>query len=310
MEVRDKKIAVLMGGVSNERDVSLRSGEAVVAALRMEGLEAAGIDVRTDDFAEIQSRLLEEKADIVFIALHGRLGEDGKIQSMLESIPLPYTGSGVAASAVCFNKLLANKVLESFDVPVPRYSFMHGSANNGSKAPPFGFPMVVKPASGGSAIGVTIARDGERLKSAMQTAFAEDKNIIIDEFIKGRELTVSVIGNGDLKILPLTEITTDEEFYNYKAKYVPGKSAHIVPARLLDEERQAVESCAEKTYRVLGCRGFARIDIILSEDGVPYVLDVNTVPGLTSTSLFPESALAAGISPGKLFMDLLGMADQ
>ena len=308
MEVKDKKIAVLMGGVSNERDVSLRSGEAVVAALKAENLEVFGIDVRTEDFAEIKSRLSEEKDDLVFIALHGRLGEDGKIQSMLESIPLPYTGSGVATSAVCFNKLLANKVLESFAVPVPRYSFMSGSSRNGCQTPPFGFPMVVKPASGGSAIGITIARDEDHLKSAMDTAFAEDRNIIIDEFIKGRELTVSVIGNGDVKILPVTEITTDEEFYNYKAKYVPGKSTHIVPARLSDEERQMVESAAEQAYRVLGCRGFARIDIILSDEGVPYVLDINTVPGLTSTSLFPESAGAAGISPGKLFVNLLGMA--
>ncbi len=301
------KIAVLMGGVSSEREISLRSGETVLRALLEEGMDAEGLDVKDEDFAWLAAELRKKNAAAAFIALHGRMGEDGKIQRMLEGEGIPYTGSGVAASALCFNKLLANTVLESFGVPVPDYYFMSGGKRNGM--PSFDFPVVIKPAQGGSAIGVTIAGGPDGLEAGIKSALAEDNNILIEEYIKGRELTVSIIGaNNNVRVLPVIEIKTEEEFYNYKAKYVPGRSVHILPAPLDEPEEEGVRSAAEKAYRILGCRGFARIDIILSDDKVPYVLDINTIPGMTATSLFPESAKAAGLSAGKLCRMLIESA--
>ena len=300
------RIAVLMGGISNEREISLRSGETVLNALLGENMDAEGFDVKDDDLEKLSAGLKEKNIDAAFIALHGRMGEDGKIQRALEEAGIPYTGSGVSSSALCFNKLLANTVLESFEVPVPEYYFMN--AGKSGCALPFDFPVVVKPVEGGSAIGVTIARNPGELKEGIETALAEDKNILVEKYIRGRELTVSVIGNGIISVLPVIEITTDEEFYNFSAKYVPGKSRHILPADLASREEERVRKESEKAYRVLGCRGFARIDIILSEEGIPYVLDVNTIPGMTSTSLFPEAARAAGLTAGKLCRRLVEMA--
>ncbi len=307
MAAETGKIAVLMGGVSNEREISLRSGETVLKALLGEKLEAEGFDVKDEDFSGLLVELKRKNINAAFIALHGKTGEDGKIQRALEEAGIPYTGSGVAASAVCFNKLLTNTVLDSFEVPVPDYHFMTLMKKN--CIPSYGFPVVVKPAQGGSAIGVTIADNSDELKEGIETAFREDDNILIERYIRGRELTVSIIGCGaGIRVLPLIEITTDEKFYNYSAKYVPGKSRHILPAGLAPPEEERVRITAEKVYRVLGCRGFARIDIILSGEGVPYVLDVNTIPGMTSTSLFPESAMAGGLPAGKLCRSLIEMA--
>lgn len=303
---RTGKIAVLMGGVSNEREVSLRSGENVLGALLGEGMDAEGFDVKDEDFAALAAELRSKNASIAFIALHGRMGEDGKIQRMLEGEGIPYTGSGVAASALCFNKLLANTVLESFSVPVPDYSFISGGRRNGM--PSFGFPVVVKPAQGGSSIGVTVVNSPEGLDAGCEAAFSEDRNILIEKYIPGRELTVSIIGGEDPRVLPVIEIKTDEEFYNYRAKYVPGKSVHVLPAPLDAGEEEIVKNTSEKAYRILGCRGFARIDIILSGEGIPYVFDVNTIPGMTSTSLFPESAGAAGMTMGELCRQLVEAA--
>lgn len=298
MAAEPGKIAVLMGGVSSEREISLRSGEMVLGALLAEGMDAEGVDVKDEDFTGLAAELRRKNTDSAFIALHGRAGEDGKIQRMLEGENIPYTGSGVAASALCFNKLLANTVLESFGVPVPDYYFMSGGKRNGM--PAFDFPVVIKPAQGGSAIGVTVVGGPDGLESGIEAALAEDRNILIEEYIRGRELTVSIIGDENVRILPVIEIKTEEEFYNYEAKYAPGKSVHILPAPLDEREEGIVGNTAEKAYRILGCRGFARIDIILSENGVPYVLDINTIPGMTATSLFPESAKAAGFTAGKL----------
>ncbi len=302
------KTAVISGGVSNEKDVSLRSGQAVLKSLVDENVDAQSVEAKSEDLDELESRLKEKKIQTVFIALHGRMGEDGKIQNMLQSAKIAYTGSGIASSALCFNKLLANKILQSFNVLVPEYLYAGRSRAPLPQDLPFGFPAVVKPASGGSAIGVSIAKTPGELKPAVEAAFREDDNILIEKFIKGRELTVSVIGNSAVRILPVIEIKTEEEFYNYDAKYIPGKSTHILPARLGPGEQKKVENTAEKVYRLLGCRGFARIDLILSDAGECFVLDVNTIPGFTSTSLFPESAASAGISMGKLCRYLLQLA--
>lgn len=298
------KVAVLMGGVSNEREVSLRSGETALSALLEEGFDAEGVDWKDGDLNGLRMKLEEKKLSAVLIALHGRLGEDGRVQKMLEEAGIPYTGSGVAASAVCFNKLLAKKVLESFDVAVPEYCLMKG---RGGRPPllPFDYPAVVKPAAGGSAIGVTIAENPSELEKGIESALREDSNVLVEEYIKGRELTASVLCSSPPIVLPLIEITTREEFYNYTAKYVPGKSVHILPAPLSAEEEKAAAGAASASCKVLGCRGFARVDMILSREGVPFVLDVNTIPGMTETSLLPESARAAGMSTGKLCRRML-----
>ncbi len=298
-----------MGGVSNEREISLVSGSAVLKALREEEkLEAIGIDVVDEEGAVLDEALGNDQIDIAFIALHGRYGEDGGIQSFLEKRSIPYTGSGVAASAMCFNKYVAKQLLSSTGIATPQFVLLTEEAGGEEKASTISFPVVVKPCSGGSAIGISIVNDRSGLENAFHAAFECDDRILIEKYVPGREITVSLLGNAKARVLPVIEIIPRTGFYDYRAKYESGMSEHILPARLPERVKKKVEETAVLTYGITGCRGFARIDMIVSEDGSPYVLDINTIPGLTPTSLFPEAARAGGMSLGKLCRKLLEMA--
>jgi len=310
LDIKSKKIAVLSGGVSNEREISLLSGESVLKALKGEGLKAVEIDVVDEEGRALKEALRKERIDIGFIALHGRYGEDGGIQSFLERLSIPYTGSGVIASAICFNKYTAKQVLVAGGISTPPFYLVTGEHYREEEIRNLGFPVVVKPCSGGSTIGTSIARDEGNVKKAIATAFEHDSSVLIENYIAGKEITVSIMGNHKLQVLPVIEIVPKQEFYNYVAKYEPGMSEHILPARLTPEKKKEAEEMGMLTYGMLGCRGFARVDMIAGNDGTIHVLETNTVPGLTETSLFPEAAQAAGITFGKLCRKLLEMVDE
>jgi len=310
LEIDHKKIAVLMGGVSDEREISLMSGRSVLAALNEEGLSAVGIDVVDDKGDALKMTLQEKEIDVVFIALHGRFGEDGGIQRFLEKVSMPYSGSGVVASAVCFNKYAAKQLFSSAGICTPPCYLATERSYSREKIGNLGFPVVVKPRSEGSAIGVSVVREEKLLEKALEHAFKHDGCALVEKYIPGMEITVSVIGNDRARVLPIIKIAPKQEFYNYLAKYEPGMSEHILPAPLLPDKKKQVEDIGISAYHTAGCRGFARIDMIVAEDGVVYVLEINTIPGLTGTSLFPEAARADGITLGRLCRELLEMTDR
>lgn len=290
---RKLKIAVLMGGVSREREISLRSGENVVKALRKLGHEVTPIDVG-ENFLQVLPTL--RGFDLVFIALHGKFGEDGTVQALLDWLGVPYTGSGVLASALCFDKLMTYRVVEKF-VPVPDYVVV----DRPTRESPFGFPCVVKPRKEGSSIGVHICDGPEELEESLKTELELYGEMILQRYVNGRELTVSVIEmDGELRILPILELRPKRRFYDYIAKYTPNMTEFILPAPLTDDEHRAVCDSCLKAFRACECRGFARIDGIL-KDGTFYFLEINTIPGMTDLSDMPASARAAGMS----FEDLI-----
>lgn len=296
--MKKESILVLMGGMSEEREVSLRSGAAVLKALQNLGYEAQGIDLQPESVKDI----LELRPDLVFLALHGIKGEDGTIQGLLEIMGIPYTGSGVASSAICMNKVLTKKVLQMEGIPTAPYiTLQKGNITEDDELyrmleEKFAFPMVVKAATQGSSIGTVIVRTPEALPAAIQEAFSYDQEIIVEKYIKGVELTVPVIGNREPEALPIIEITSVNEFYDYESKYTPGMCQHIIPARISEEDRRDVEEISLRAYTAMGCRGFARVDFMLDGEGHPYVLELNTIPGMTEMSLVPDSARAAGYS--------------
>lgn len=291
------KVLVLMGGTSEEREVSLKSGKAVY-----EGLKDAGYEVEALDFTpETMHRIKEISPDIVFITLHGKNGEDGTVQGYLELLGIPYTGSGVLASAVCMNKVITKKLLGFEGLPTADFQVIKKRGFNRDLFNPtllvedFGLPLVVKPATQGSSVGTSIVRESENIVPALELAFSLDEEILVEKFIAGIELTVTVLGNDSLKTLPVIEIVPKNEYYDYESKYLPGMSDHIIPARISEEERERVEEISCKAYEAVGCRGYARIDLILDREGNPYILEINTLPGMTGTSLVPDAARAAGI---------------
>lgn len=283
------RIAVLYGGISSEREISLRSGKAVARALKKKGHRIFLLDPAGKNFLK---KLLDTKPDCVFIALHGEKGEDGTIQGLLEILNIPYTGSGVRASAICMNKIITKRLLMQQKIPTPLFL----EVKKGSPVKiPFPFPVVVKPANMGSTIGIKIVKNKIEMQKAINECFKLDSEVFIEEYIKGIEVTAGVLGNEDPEVLPVIEIETPTGFYDYKAKYTPGGSRHIIPARIERKILQKIENIALQTYKLLGCSGFARMEMIVKKD-IPYVLDVNTIPGLTETSLFPDAARAKGIS--------------
>ncbi|MCM8820399.1 MAG: D-alanine--D-alanine ligase [Candidatus Omnitrophica bacterium] len=281
------RIAVLYGGDSPEREISLRSGKAVAEALKRKGHKIFLIDTAKNDFV----RKLHG-VDCVFIALHGEKGEDGTIQGLLEILGIPYTGSGVRSSAVCMNKIITKKILLYHKIPTPLFLEVKKSSPVKS---PFPFPVVVKPANMGSTIGIKIVKNRKEMLSAINASFKLDNEVFIEEYIKGTEVTAGILGNDNPEVLPVIEIETPTGFYDYKAKYTPGGSRHIIPARIERRTLKKIEDIALNTYKILGCSGFARMEMIIKK-GVPYILDVNTIPGMTDTSLFPDAAKAKGIS--------------
>lgn len=283
-------IAVLQGGRSAEREVSLISGVQVAKALRQRGHDVEQVDL--DE--KVWDRLRDGGYDCVFIALHGRLGEDGTVQGMLELLGLPYTGSGVLASALCIDKSRANDVLRAQGLMIPDFEEFEGEDVE-DLADRYGLPVVVKPVREGSTIGLTIARDVDALASGLVLARRYDRRVMVQRFVEGTEITIGVLATPELCVLPTLEITYENETYDYDAKYTAGRSHHIIPARIPEAARRAASEATARAFRVLGCEGMARVDFIISPDCTPWLLEVNTVPGLTGLSLLPDAARAAGV---------------
>ena len=289
------KIVVVMGGTSTEAEVSRRTGTAILNALKAKGYNAEGMELVPKTFA---SDIQKSGCAIVFNALHGKFGEDGLLQGTLDMLGIPYTGSGVLAAAVTMDKAASKRVFLAEGISTPRsrtyysYEMKRGLAEEIEAE--FSLPMVVKAASQGSSIGVYIVESHTELKNALVEAFKYNDEVLVEEFIKGRELTVAVWGN--------------EEEKEADSKYTKGASAHIIPAPLSEEKTKEIQDLAIKTFTACGCKGVARVDMMLSEDETPYVIEVNSVPGMTEVSLVPDAARAKGIEFPELCERMLEMA--
>ncbi len=359
------RVVVLTGGTSAEREICLRSGAKVLAALDPARYDAVAVDLaeitgpRADEIASLMWRgpqaLTSEvpraetsdapasKAagrpcgtglqpvprsdrrlrgveaggregapDVVFIAIHGGAGENGTLQGMLDLLGIPYVGSGVLASAMALNKVVAKKLFEREGIPTPKWIAVKASGRAGAAArivAELGLPCVVKPASEGSSIGVTIVREEPQLEPALDLAFRYGPEVLVEEFIRGIEITGPVLGNDDPEVLPLIEIVPSQqyEFYDYEAKYQPGATEEIIPARITEAQAARARELTLAAHQALGCRGMSRVDMIVGPDDV-YVIELQTIPGLTDTSLLPRAAEAAGIPFPKLVDRLIELA--
>jgi len=308
--VSGKHVCVLHGGRSLERDISLRTGHRVVRALRAKDYRVTPIDVDES----LVRQLVELRPEAAFIAMHGKGGEDGTVQELLEILRIPYTGSGVLSSIRAMDKVLSKHILEAEGIPTPPFYAFNDAAfrEMGAKdtldiiAEDLGLPVVVKPAAQGSALGINFAADARDLPRAMVSALSFDRKVLLEKFVAGRELAVSILGAGDeARTLPVVEACprSGHAFYDFDSRYTAGETDFTVPAELEPAVTAEVERVALATYRALDCRGFGRVDIILDESGTPWVLELNTIPGLTETSTMPMAAEAAGIS----FEDLVAV---
>lgn len=308
--VTDKRIGVLMGGRSSEREVSLRTGQAVYQSLLRGGYDAVAVDVT----ARLPQDLNDHAVTVAFLSLHGPGGEDGSIQGFLETIGMPYTGSGIQASAVGMHKVVTKTVLAAHAIPVPPGTVVQrGQAPSLAKvlkAAKLTLPVVVKPASQGSTIGVTIVRRPSQWKGAVALAHRYDPDAMVEAFIPGHEVTVGILGSpdGTLTVLPAVEIVAPDGFYDFSAKYQKGKTRYLCPAPLPAKIIRQIGELARRTFQVLGCDGAARVDFRITPKGRPYVLEINTVPGMTETSLLPMAAAQAGIDYDQLVVRILQSA--
>ncbi len=296
------RIGVLMGGQSAERTISLKTGQAVADALRQRGYDVVTIDVDRS----LPHRLRANNVELAFVAMHGPGGEDGTLQGMLEMMGIPYTGSGVRASAIAMHKGVTKSLLAQHRIPVPGGTVLR-SDDRAPRPIPKGlrFPVVVKPAAQGSTIGVSIVRSPSGWRRALAQAFQFDPEALVETYVPGRELTVSVL---DGVPLPAVEIVAPSGFYDYAAKYEKGRTSYLCPAPVTKAVARQVKELAVKTYQVIGCEGAARVDFRVSKQGRPYVLEVNTVPGMTETSLLPMAAARAGLEYGVLTERILHSA--
>ena len=277
-----KHVVVLMGGVSAEREISLASGQAVAEALVERGFRVTSLDITSETFD------LPPDADMVFIALHGTFGEDGGVQAYLHAKGIPFSGSDEKSSRYSFDKILSKQCFEKHGVNTPRYEILQPGQPR-----TLPLPVVVKPPRQGSSIGLTKVSSEAEWLAAMETAQTYDPEVLVEAFIPGRELTVGIVGQ---EVFPVVEIRAPAGHYDYKAKYTTGMTEYLCPAPLEDDVARECQKLAWKTFEALKARGLGRVDIRLSEDGVPYVLELNSIPGFTSTSLLPSAARAAGIS--------------
>lgn len=298
-----KKIGVLMGGLSAEREVSLKSGAAVMGSLTRQGYNVCAIDVNT----EVALTLRRENVDVAFIALHGRYGEDGIIQGLLEMMRIPYTGSGVLASALGMNKAQARSLFIAAGLTTPPCVLLTEQEKGIFKTnpPAFGYPAVVKPISEGSSVGVTIVENSSGFPAAFNEAFRFGPKILVEQYISGTEVHVGIL---DQTPLGAIEIRPKTGFYDYTAKYVKGMSEHIFPADLPPNVYKEILEWGRKAHLSLGCSGYSRADFILDRAYQPYILEVNTLPGMTETSLLPEIARGVGISFDQLVEKILATA--
>ena len=308
MEIKDfGRVGVLMGGPSSEREISLKSGKAVFSELKAAGVEVVAIDIITEDPQENINLLKKYNLDCAFIALHGRFGEDGAIQSILAGMHLPFTASGVKASKLAMDKIGSLEIFAQGGLCVPKSQFLEKSAYQKEKKfiNQLGFPLVVKPANHGSSIGLTLVENQGQLPEAIDLAFKFDDHIIIQEYISGRELTVGILGE---TALPVIEIIPHNKFFDFAAKYQDNLTQYIIPAVLDQGVALKIQQAAQNAHKLLGCYGCCRADFILTKDGCPYILEVNTIPGMTSTSLLPKAAKIVGIDFRQLCFKLLELA--
>jgi D-alanine-D-alanine ligase len=293
--LKKKKVGVLMGGLSREREISLKTGKAILKALTEKGYPAVSVDVGND----IAEKLVKEKIECAFLALHGRFGEDGTIQGMLELMRIPYTGSGVLASALAIHKIMSKRLFLCEKIPTPRFEVFQREEikKDYAKRTSLPLPVVVKPAREGSTIGVSIVQKDEELGPALKKAGEYDEEILVEEFMKGKEITVGILENIPL---PVIEIVPKSGFYDYHSKYTKGETQYILPARIPREKYLAAQEVSLRAFQHLGCSGVARVDLMTDEKEDPFVIEVNTMPGMTETSLLPKAAHYAGIP----FVDL------
>ena len=295
------KVAVLLGGKSAEREVSLKSGGMVLAALRKKGVDAHPFDPKEKDLLE----LVKERFQRVFIALHGGFGEDGTVQGVLEWLGIPYTGSGVLASALAMDKVRTKRLWAAEGLPTAPYEVLAKDTNLRTVAKKLGVPLFVKPASEGSSVGMTKVKKAGDLEEAYALAVNYDPVVIAERFIDGAELTVAIVGE---RVLPIIRIETPREFYDYEAKYIANDTRYLIPCGVAEKKEKELQAICLKAFRSLGCRGWGRVDLMLDKRGRPYLLEVNTSPGMTDHSLVPMAARAVGISYEDLCVQVLEMA--
>ena len=311
--LREKKIGVLMGGRSAEREVSLKSGTAVYNSLRSLKFNAVAIDAGEDLCAVLK----RHKIEIAFIALHGGHGENGAVQGMLEIMGIPYTGSGILASALAMDKEASKKVFHYHNIPMPAFKIVQSSqfkvqssksdaklrTPNIELKTGFPLPWVIKPSTEGSSVGVEIVKDISGLKAALKRAFSYGEKVIAEEYIKGKEIQIGILNN---MVLGGVEVKPSLEFYNYEAKYTAGLTEYIFPPQLRKKVYDTAKDKALDAHKALGCSGATRVDLMINAQGNPFVLEVNTIPGMTETSLLPKIAKNAGIGFGELLTRILG----
>lgn len=297
------KIVVICGGTSTEREVSLKSGHAIFEGLRNAGFRNVSLfDLNSNNIREI----FLQKIDLAFLALHGKDGEDGRIQGLLELAGIPYTGPGVQSSVLCMNKILTKIMLNKSNIPSAEYLVIREEEMENYNCVEeqilncIGIPAVVKAPSQGSSIGVSIVKSIEKLKGALTESFRYDDTIMVEKYIEGIEVTIPILGNEQLSMLPIVEIVSENDFYDFSAKYTSGLCHHIIPARISEADERRIQELGEVTYRALGCTGFSRIDFIIDKIEGPKVVEVNTIPGMTEMSLVPDSAKSMGMSFEKL----------
>jgi D-alanine-D-alanine ligase len=292
------KVAVLLGGKSAEREVSLKSGGMVLKALRAKGVDAHAFDPRERDFAALE----KERFERVFIALHGRFGEDGTVQGILEWLGIPYTGSGVLASALAMDKLRTKRIWQAEGLPTAPYAILTKESDLKAVAHRLGMPLFVKPANEGSSVGMTKVKRAADLDEAFSLAVNYDSVVIAEKFIDGPELTVGILGD---EVLPIIRIETPREFYDYEAKYIANDTRYLIPCGLPKAKEKQLQALCLKAFRALGCTGWGRVDLMLSRQGRPYLLEINTSPGMTDHSLVPMAARAVGLSYEDLCVKIL-----
>ena len=285
-ELKNKRIAVLMGGFSAERDVSLSSGKQVLASLLNQGYNAIKFD-------PLETPIHNADFDLAFNVLHGEFGEDGTIQAILDSKGIPYTGSNAKASLMAMNKYVTKQILIQQNLPTPKYCVI----NNEKTLPNFNFPVVIKPLNQGSSVGVHIIKNETDYTHIVQDITNKYGICMVEEFISGQEVTVGLLDNGvEITHLPILELRSKKEFYDFEAKYTKGMTEFILPAELSDEQSQYCQNIAEQTHRSIGCSGATRVDMVVHPERGPFILEINTLPGLTPTSDLPAQAKAVGIS--------------
>ena len=307
LEPSSCRVALLAGGTSGERVISLASGKGAGEALRQAGFAVDEFDPASK---EDLKQLIDGDYDVAFLCMHGKGGEDGRLQGFLETIGLPYTGPGVWASATAMNKAKSKLFYQREDIPTAPFMYLQQgeSYDTADIAAVMGGCCVVKPATEGSALGICIVEGEEAIGNAIEEVFKIDNLVIVEKFIKGMEVTVAVLGNADAFALPIIEIVPRGEFYDFDSKYAPGGSQHICPARLDDELSETIKKYAVRAHKALECTGVSRSDFIIDDQNTPWILETNTIPGMTATSLLPDAARAEGISFPQMCTQLIEYA--